>query len=76
MKVKNIGPNMIEVITNDGTEILISYETPVAVRSAYGTFRTEHQWSATTFRHINKWLGDYDRAKVVTKPQEFFDNLL
>jgi hypothetical protein len=79
MRVKNIGSNMTEVRTEDKI-ILISYETPVAVfvrgvrqGGQPDSYRTSKKWSATTTRHINKWL---DGIKAEERPQEFFDNLL
>lgn len=88
MKVKNIGSNMTELEFEDGTLVLVSYETPVAARvfefasenNGCALFRTSKKWSATTPRHINKWLRDTfsdERAKRAGEmPQEFFDNLL
>ena len=89
MKVKNIGSNMTEVSLDGGdTLVLISYETPVAARvfefasenNGCALFRTSKKWSATTTRHINKWLRNTfsdERAKRAGEmPQEFFDNLL
>lgn len=57
MIVQQIAPNQTEVMLADGTEILISYVTPVAARIAgRGWVRTSHKWSSTTTKHINKWL--------------------
>lgn len=57
MKVKQIGSNQTEVIFNDGTHVLFSYETPVAVSTVDGMFVTEQKYSNTTTRHINKWCA-------------------
>ena len=88
MKVKNIGSNMTELEFEDGTLVLISYETPVAARvfefasenNGCALVRTSKKWSATTTRHINKWLRDTfsgERAKRAGEmPQEWFDSLL
>ena len=60
MKIKQIGSNMTTLTLNDGTEILFSYETPVAGCSGsardYTYFKTAYNWSKTTTRHINKYL--------------------
>jgi hypothetical protein len=72
MKVKNVGSNMTEVSLNDGTLILFSYETPVAAEFDYKLYRTKTKWSATTTRHINKWL---DGRKAEEAYQTFFDGL-
>lgn len=89
IRVKSIGSNVSEVNTNSCT-VLFSYETPVAAwileynprtdmldREAH-YFKTDTFWSATTSRHINKWLSSkgLDPKKVATKPQSFFDALL
>ena len=79
---------MTEISLEDGTLVLVSYETPVAARlfslaaenDGCALARTSKKWSATTTRHINKWLRDTfsdtapKRAKEM--PQEFYDNLL
>ena len=57
MIVQQIAPNQTEVMLADGTDILISYVTPVAARiPGKGWVRTSHKWSSTTTKHINKWL--------------------
>lgn len=57
MIVQQIASNQTEVMLADGTEILISYVTPVAARiPGKGWVRTSHKWSGTTTKHINKWL--------------------
>jgi len=58
--------------------VLFSYETPVAchIEETMQFYRTEHKWSATTTRHINKWLREQGQpGKVVEMPQSFFDTL-
>ena len=79
---------MTEISLEDGTLVLVSYETPVAARlfslaaenDGCALARTSKKWSATTTRHINKWLRDTfsDTApkRAMEMPQEFFDNLL
>ena len=88
MTVKNIASNMTEISLEDGTLVLVSYETPVAARifslaaenDGCALARTNKKWSQTTTRHINKWLRDTfsaERAKRAKEmPQEFFDTLL
>lgn len=78
MNLNPIAANMTEVKIKN-LVVLFSYKTPVAVCN-YAIipglpcyFQTNKKWSATTTRHINKWLnGHY--AEV--KPQEYFDNLV
>ena len=56
MELKQIAPNMTELTVN-GVSVLFSYETPVAGWDNEGAFRTDQHYSATTTRHINKYLG-------------------
>lgn len=55
--IKRLGPNLFEVAHPDGLlSILISYETPVAVKNAEGRVsRTKTRWSRSTEAHISKW---------------------
>lgn len=75
MKLKPIASNMTEIITDGKVDaVLFSYRTPVACHiDGQGYFRTSHKWSATTTKHINKWLRGFTAEE---KPQEFFDSLL
>ena len=70
MKLKQIGSNQTEVLLNDGTQILFSYETPVACWIDGEFFKTDKKWSNTTTRHVNKWAHC-----AITKPQAYFDGL-
>ena len=38
MRLKQIGSNQTEIIFNNGTHVLFSYETPVAVSTINGLF--------------------------------------
>lgn len=56
MKLNPIALNMTEVEIGNKT-VLFSYQTPVAYHEAgIGYAKTSRYWSATTSRHINKWL--------------------
>jgi hypothetical protein len=67
MKLRNIGSNMTEIEIGRRS-ILFSYSTPVAGWDEKGAFRTEEHYSATTTRHINKYLGPAkDKARVVSE---------
>jgi hypothetical protein len=72
MKLKQIASNMTEVETNDGAVVLFSYSTPVAAIFKGCLIKTSQWYSATTTRHINKWL---DGEKATEKSQEFLDCL-
>jgi len=71
MKLKQLGSNQTELVLNDGTQVLFSYETPVACWVDGQFYRTDKQWSQTTSRHINKWAHC-----ALSKPQSFFDALV
>ena len=46
------------VINDDKSEVLISYETPVMMKTPEGHFvRLTDRWSATTGRHIKAYSG-------------------
>lgn len=76
MRIQQIKNQHATVITrNDGTQVLVSYETPVAafVPSLGGYYRTDTKYSVTTSKHINQWL---DGVKAEPKPPAFFAALL
>jgi hypothetical protein len=66
MKLQSIAHNRTLLIFNNGiTEILFSYETPVAGYSdKLGYIKTDQWYSSTTTRHINKYLGDTKHSVV------------
>lgn len=68
LELHPIASNMNELII-DGANILFSYNTPVAAHIAgRGYVKTKTHYSATTSRHINKWLGGVD-AEVVDQSE-------
>ena len=73
MKLRQIASNMTQLALNKGYQVLFSYQTPVACLSDNGYYRTSTKWSATTSRHINKWL---DGVLAKEQPQQFFDELV
>jgi hypothetical protein len=73
MRIRNIGSNQTEITRNDGTTVLVSYETPVAAyRPGEGYIRTEENYSKTTSKHINQWTNGAN-AHIV--PQSEIDRL-
>jgi hypothetical protein len=79
MNLKPLGSNKTQLtIEKDGhkTEILFSYQTPVAARvideCGASWYRTDCRWSRTTERHINSWVP---KNFAEYKPQSFFDEL-
>ena len=64
MKLKQIGSNQTELDLGFA-QVFFSYETPVAACLTDGTLvRTEQWYSATTSKHINKWLNGCDALMV------------
>lgn len=82
MNLTPIRNNMNVLTLNDGTEVLFSYKTPVAVKhwhakSGFTFAKTSKRWSNTTSRHINQWMGSFIvGTHVLEMPQEYFDNLI
>ena len=75
MKINSVGSNMTELSTNSGAVILFSYSTPVAAMLPSGQYvKTDKKYSATTTRHVNKWLQGVS-ANVETRTAEFISNL-
>ena len=80
MKLRQVANNVTMLETKD-RDILISYETPVAVYDKHQQrfFVTDKKWSATTTKHINSWLSSHDvpkRLQGIDRPQSYFDELL
>ena len=73
MKLKAIGSNMTELNIN-GVSVLFSYSTPVAGWDDKGAFRTNKHYSATTTKHINKYLGGKDIGRKVD--QDYIDSIV
>jgi hypothetical protein len=78
MLLKKIGDNMNEIILNNGDQILISYETPVACIKGHELYYTNKKWSQTTTKHINRWfqLKGWLMTQPIFEDQEFFNNLI
>jgi len=72
MQLNRIGNNETVVSFASGTEILYSYDTPVAGRrivdGALQVFKTDKKWSVTTSKHINKYLKTFN-AEAIELPQ-------
>lgn len=65
MQLRPIGSNQTEIEMTDGTRVLFSYRTPVAVYvPGAGYFRTTTSHSKTTSKHINQWLNGATAAKI------------
>jgi hypothetical protein len=73
MKINNIGSNQTVLTLNDNTEILFSYDTPVAVNTGKKILVTSTKHSKTTSKHIKQWINGFSFEPV---PQEYIDNLI
>jgi hypothetical protein len=77
MKAQSIGSNQAQISLADGTEVLFSYETPVAALvPGKGWIRTAFKHSATTTRHTNAWLAKHCGGTVQVVPQWDLDQLV
>jgi len=75
MKINNFASNQTEVCFNDGLVVLFSYKTPVAALLPSGRYvKTDHKWSVTTSKHINKWLQGVTNVEPVE--QSYLDNIV
>ena len=74
MKLIPLGSNQNLVQLNNGVQVLFSYKTPVAAHvPGEGFFRTNHNWSRTTSKHINRWLRG--AIGVAAVDQSVIDNI-
>ena len=72
MRVIPNGSNQT-ILEGKGCRVLYSYETPVALEAPNGKYyRTDHKWSMTTSKHINKFIGCY-AGDVTLCPQSVLD---
>jgi hypothetical protein len=78
MKLKQLASNMTELQIGF-TQILFSYETPVAIFHEDKFYRTSKKWSVTTSKHIGKWSGMFWNVEFKQwqeQPQEWFDEFI
>jgi hypothetical protein len=79
MEIRPAGSNMTELEAEDGTTVLFSYTTPVAAFApGVGFIRTEESFSASTTKHINKWIkkNGSPKSTVMECPQELLEDLV
>ena len=72
MNVKPLGSNQT-MVSMGGVSVLYSYAVPVAaiMNNSHKAFKTDHKWSSTTSKHINKFVKGFE---VVEVPQETMDD--
>ena len=77
MRLKQVTITSTEVELADGTCVLFSYSTPVAALvPGKGWIRTSTKHSATTSKHVNRWLADNCGGTVQDVPQWELDQLV
>lgn len=73
MKITALRSNQTLVSYSNGTDVFVSYSTPVAAFvPGVGYLRTKTKYSVTTSKHITQWLGGRDAEEV---EQELIDRL-
>lgn len=75
MKLKQIAANVTELTIND-TNVMFSYETPVAGWNDNGAFRTNEKFSVTTTKHINKYLAGLGVIKANYVTQKWIESIV
>ena len=69
--IKQLGSNKMEMFLGNGTVVLYSYNTPVAIKTEDGKYRrTVTKHSVTTSKHINAWLKAQGATSVGVMSQE------
>lgn len=73
LHLTQLASNMTEVRYGDNY-VLFSYQTPVAYSNKVGeVFKTNKKWSATTSKHLTKWINNRSFTLV---DQSVIDNLV
>lgn len=77
MRVVPVATNHTELISGDLT-VFCSYSTPVAYydQSIDVVYKTTEKFSATTTRHLKKWLESFYGTSVVDISQENLDSVV
>jgi hypothetical protein len=71
MKLQQLSGNKNQITLSDGTQVLFSYQTPVAAWKEGQFYKTDKFWSKTTSKHVNEWTH-----LATPKPQKYFDTLI
>ena len=72
MKLRHKDANATEIHFKNGNIFFFSYDTPVAARINSQYYKTSEYHSATTKRHVNRFLHG-DTVNAIEKPQFFFN---
>lgn len=65
--IRKFGSKELKEITKTDKKVLVSYETPVAVRFGDDLFVTNERFSNTTTKHINLYLREMPSTVVVNR---------
>lgn len=65
--IRKFGSKELKEITKADKRVLVSYETPVAVRFGDDLFVTNERFSNTTTKHINLYLREMPSTVVVNR---------
>ena len=74
MKLIKNSPTSTTVVFSNGTRVLYSYETPVAIENRDGEIiSTTTFYSKTTSKHVSDWIGG---RKAIRVPQEVISGII
>ena len=65
--IRKFGSKQLKEITKTDKRVLVSYDTPVAVRFGDDLFVTNERFSNTTTKHINLYLREMPSSVVVNR---------
>jgi hypothetical protein len=65
--IRKFGAKQLKEITKTDKKVLVSYETPVAVRFGDDLFVTNYRFSNTTSKHISLYLREMPSTVVVNR---------
>jgi hypothetical protein len=65
--IRKFGAKQLKEITKTDKKVLVSYETPVAVRFGDDLFVTNHRFSNTTSKHISLYIREMPSTVVVNR---------
>lgn len=73
LQVRALGANETQVSFGPDTQVLFSYEVPVAARIGGQYYRVGKKYSPTTSTHVNKWLAGHQAEEVA---EDWFADIL
>lgn len=76
VSVRNIGANRTQLQRSDGSYVLVSYETPVAILTPEEDLYRVDSTTRTTAKHITQWARDMVPRAVYRVPQDQIQEML